>query len=100
MNKRVLFIDDDERILAGFRRNLHSAFEVETALGPEAGLAKVKDSPAFAVVCRICACRAWTASRCCRGCARCGGPVRVMLTGFADLTAAIGAVTGGIFSAS
>jgi len=96
LNKRVLFIDDDERILAGFRRNLHGAFEVETALGPEAGLAKVKDSPAFAVVVsdlrmpgmdgitvlsRVREMRPDT--------------VRVMLTGFADLTAAIGAVNEG-----
>ena len=46
MNKRVLFIDDDERILAGFRRNLHGVFEVDTAVGPEAGLAKVRDTKA------------------------------------------------------
>lgn len=96
MNNRVLFIDDDERILAGFRRNLHGAFEVETAQGPEAGLAKVKDSPPFAVVvsdlrmpgmdgiavlARVREMRPET--------------VRVMLTGFADLTAAIGAVNEG-----
>ena len=50
MNKRVLFIDDDERILAGFRRNLHGHFEVDVAVGPEAGLAKVRDNPPYAVV--------------------------------------------------
>jgi response regulator RpfG family c-di-GMP phosphodiesterase len=96
LNKRVLFIDDEERILAGFRRNLHGVFEVETAVGPEAGLAMVKDSPPFAVVVsdlrmpgmdgitvlsRVREMRPET--------------VRVMLTGFADLTAAIAAVNEG-----
>ncbi|WP_043794622.1 HD domain-containing phosphohydrolase [Solidesulfovibrio fructosivorans] len=96
MNKRVLFIDDDERILAGFRRNLHGAFEVDTAVGPEAGLAKVKDNPAYAVVVsdlrmpgmdgiavlsKVREMRPET--------------VRVMLTGYADLEAAIAAVNEG-----
>ncbi|MEL7641090.1 MAG: HD domain-containing phosphohydrolase [Solidesulfovibrio sp.] len=96
MNKRVLFIDDDERILAGFRRNLHGVFEVDTAVGPEAGLAKVKDGPAYAVVvsdlrmpgldgiavlAKVRELRPDT--------------VRVMLTGFADLEAAIAAVNEG-----
>ncbi|WP_232286170.1 HD domain-containing phosphohydrolase [Solidesulfovibrio carbinoliphilus] len=96
VNNRVLFIDDDERILAGFRRNLHGSFEVDTAVGPEAGLAKVRESPAYAVVVsdlrmpgmdgvavlsKVREMRPET--------------VRVMLTGFADLEAAIGAVNEG-----
>jgi len=96
VNKRVLFIDDDERILAGFRRNLHGAFEVDTAVGPEAGLAKVTGNPAYAVVVsdlrmpgmdgiavlsRVRELRPDT--------------VRVMLTGFAELEAAIAAVNEG-----
>jgi response regulator RpfG family c-di-GMP phosphodiesterase len=96
VNKRVLFIDDDERILAGFRRNLHGSFEVEIAVGPEAGLAMVQDNPPYAVVvsdlrmpgmdgiavlAKVRELRPET--------------VRVMLTGFADLTAAIGAVNEG-----
>jgi len=96
VNKRVLFIDDDERILAGFRRNLHGAFEVETAVGPEAGLAKVRDNPQYAVVVsdlrmpgmdgiavlsKVRELRPDT--------------VRVMLTGFAELEAAIAAVNEG-----
>jgi len=96
VNKRVLFIDDDERILAGFRRNLHSAFEVDTAVGPEAGLAKVKASPAYAVVVSdlrmpgmdgIAVLSKVREMR--------PDSVRVMLTGFADLEAAIAAVNEG-----
>lgn len=96
MNKRVLFIDDDERILAGFRRNLHGAFEVDTAVGPEIGLAKVRDEPPYAavvsdlrmpgldgigVLAKVRELRPDT--------------VRIMLTGFADLSAAIAAVNEG-----
>jgi response regulator RpfG family c-di-GMP phosphodiesterase len=96
LNKRVLFIDDDERILAGFRRNLHGQFEVDTAVGPEAGLAKVRDNPPYAVVvsdlrmpgmdgiavlAKVRELRPDT--------------VRVMLTGFAELEAAIAAVNEG-----
>jgi response regulator RpfG family c-di-GMP phosphodiesterase len=96
VNKRVLFIDDDERILAGFRRNLHGAFEVDIAVGPEAGLAKIKDNPPYAVavsdlrmpgmdgiavLSKVREMRPDT--------------VRVMLTGFADLEAAIAAVNEG-----
>ncbi len=96
MQKRVLFIDDDERILAGFRRNLHGAFEVDTAVGPEAGLAKVKENPPYAVVvsdlrmpgmdgitvlAKVREMRPET--------------VRIMLTGYAELEAAIGAVNEG-----
>ena len=96
MNRRVLFIDDDERILAGFRRNLHGAFEVETAAGPEVGLAMAKDNPDYAVVVSdlrmpgmdgimvLAKVRELKPDT-----------VRVMLTGFAELTAAIAAVNEG-----
>jgi len=96
VNNRVLFIDDDERILAGFRRNLHGAFEVETAVGPEVGLAMVKDNPPYAVVVsdlRMPGMDGITVLSKVRECKP--DTVRVMLTGFADLTAAIAAVNEG-----
>ncbi len=96
MNKRVLFIDDDERILAGFRRNLHGVFEVDTAVGPEAGLAKVKDSPPYAVVVsdlRMPGMDGITVLAKVREMRP--DTVRVMLTGFAELEAAIAAVNEG-----
>ncbi|MHC1790365.1 HD domain-containing phosphohydrolase [Solidesulfovibrio sp.] len=96
MNKRVLFIDDDERILAGFRRNLHSHFEVDTAVGPEAGLAKVRDNPAYAVVVsdlRMPVMDGITVLAKVRELRP--DTVRVMLTGYAELEAAIAAVNEG-----
>jgi response regulator RpfG family c-di-GMP phosphodiesterase len=96
VNKRVLFIDDDERILAGFRRNLHGAFDVETAAGPEVGLTMVKDNPAYAVVVsdlRMPGMDGITVLSKVREMRP--DTVRVMLTGFADLEAAIAAVNEG-----
>lgn len=96
MNKRVLFIDDDERILAGFRRNLHGSFEVDIAVGPEAGLAMVKDNPAYAVVVsdlRMPGMDGVVVLSKVRE--MCPDTVRVMLTGFAELEAAIAAVNEG-----
>ena len=96
VNKRVLFIDDDERILAGFRRNLHGVFEVDTAVGPEAGLAKVREHPPYAVVVsdlRMPGMDGITVLAKVRELRP--DTVRVMLTGFAELEAAIGAVNEG-----
>jgi response regulator RpfG family c-di-GMP phosphodiesterase len=96
VNKRVLFIDDDERILAGFRRNLHGAFDVETAAGPEVGLSMVKDNPPYAVVVsdlRMPGMDGITVLSKVREMRP--DTVRVMLTGFADLEAAIAAVNEG-----
>jgi response regulator RpfG family c-di-GMP phosphodiesterase len=96
LNKRVLFIDDDERILAGFRRNLHGQFEVDTAVGPQAGLDKVRDNPAYAVVVsdlRMPGMDGITVLAKVRELRP--DTVRVMLTGFAELEAAIAAVNEG-----
>ncbi len=47
----ILFVDDDANLLAGFRRNLRKQFEVRTELGGEAGLRAISETPqAFAVV--------------------------------------------------
>ena len=50
MNRRVLCVDDDENILRAFERNLRLHFEIETALGPQCGLAAVQERGPFAVV--------------------------------------------------
>jgi response regulator RpfG family c-di-GMP phosphodiesterase len=38
MNRKILCVDDDENVLASFRRQLRKQFEVETALGGQEGL--------------------------------------------------------------
>ena len=49
MNRRVLFVDDEANVLLGFERQLRRRFEVETALGGEAGLLML-ETPPYAVV--------------------------------------------------
>ena len=41
MSRRVLLVDDEERVTSGLRRNLRRRFEIETCNDPEAALALV-----------------------------------------------------------
>lgn len=50
MNARVLFVDDDENILAAFRRQFRKAFDIATASSGAAGLDILVQTPPFAVV--------------------------------------------------
>ncbi len=47
---RVLFVDDDDNLLQGVRRQLRREFDIELAVGPEAGLIAVRERGPFAVV--------------------------------------------------
>jgi DNA-binding NtrC family response regulator len=47
---RVLCVDDEPRLLEGLRLHLRSRFDVEVAVGGEAGLAAVASKGPFAVV--------------------------------------------------
>lgn len=48
--EKILLVDDDQNILAGYRRTLRNAFRVETADGGEAGLRTLQGDGPFAVV--------------------------------------------------
>lgn len=50
MNSRVLFVDDEERILKGIKRQLRKKVDLEIALGPIEALRMVKEEGPFAVV--------------------------------------------------
>jgi len=50
MNEKILFIDDDTNLLAAMQRNLRLKFDLVTAAGGEAGLAKMAGAGPFAVV--------------------------------------------------
>ncbi|KHK02057.1 HD domain-containing phosphohydrolase [Desulfovibrio sp. TomC] len=96
---KILFVDDDPEILATFRRALRRGFVVDTALGPVRGLEAVAERGPYAVVvsdlrmpgldgleffARLKKSHPDT--------------VRIMLTGYADLHAAMDAVnTGHVF---
>ncbi|MDF7801746.1 response regulator [Pontiellaceae bacterium B1224] len=50
MNQSVLFVDDEQNVLDGIRRQLRKQFSVETALGPDEGLARLRADTEYAVV--------------------------------------------------
>jgi len=50
MSDRILYVDDDENILAACQRILRKRFDVETALGGDEGLAMIARNGPFAVV--------------------------------------------------
>jgi response regulator RpfG family c-di-GMP phosphodiesterase len=96
MNGRILCVDDDENILASYQRQLRKQFQIQTALGAEAGLQMVSSERPFAVVVSdlrmpgmggiefLSRIRQMTPDT-----------VRIMLTGNADLRAAVEAVNEG-----
>ncbi len=48
--EKILFVDDDQHLLEAVARRLRKQFEIETQLGPEAGLAAIERSPDYAVI--------------------------------------------------
>jgi ActR/RegA family two-component response regulator len=92
----ILCVDDDPNILAALQRQFHKTFAIETAIGPEEGLAAIASKGPFAVVISdlrmpgMSGIQFLTAVR-----ARAPETVRVMLTGQADLADAIAAVNQG-----
>jgi len=50
MNEKILFVDDDLNLLSSLERTLRRQFNIETAAGGEAGLAKLADSGPYAVI--------------------------------------------------
>jgi response regulator RpfG family c-di-GMP phosphodiesterase len=97
MTEKILFVDDDPNVLASFQRQLRKEFAVETALGPREGFEAIKrQSGGYAVIVSdlrmpemdgiqfLSRVRDITPDT-----------VRMMLTGNADLHAAIEAVNEG-----
>lgn len=50
MNTKVLLVDDEPRVLDGYRRNLRRRFEISTAEGGHSALAEIEENGPFAVV--------------------------------------------------
>jgi len=49
-NKRILCVDDEPNILAGYRRSLSKGYDIHTAVGPEEGMKALHAEGPFAVV--------------------------------------------------
>lgn len=47
---KILFVDDESAVLDSLRRNLGRCYDLETAVGPEAGLRRLETAGPFAVI--------------------------------------------------
>ncbi len=93
---RVLFVDDEPNILEAVKRTIKGPFEVVTALGGEAGLAEVDKGQPFTVVVsdlRMPVVDGMLLLKHVKE--RSPETVRILLTGNADMEAAINAVNDG-----
>jgi response regulator RpfG family c-di-GMP phosphodiesterase len=96
MLKRILCVDDEPNILKAFERQFHRRFEMQTALGAKAGLRMIAEEGPFAVVVSDLRMPEMDGVRfLARVRQLAPDTVRVMLTGQADLAAAISAVNQG-----
>ncbi len=93
---KILLVDDDPNVLAGYVRQLRKRFDLTTAQGAEAALELLAAGPPFVVVVsdlrmpRMDGIEFLGRVR-----ERSPDTIRVMLTGYADLTSAIAAVNQG-----
>ncbi|NOY61057.1 MAG: response regulator [Calditrichaeota bacterium] len=96
MSDKILCVDDDANILAGYRRQLHKQFHLETAQSAAEGLKTISERGPFAVVVSDLRMPGMDGIEF-LGKVRSMWPntVRVMLTGNADLDSAINAVNDG-----
>gem|GEM_PF-41141 len=94
---RVLFVDDEEHVLAALRRMcFDEAFEVLTASSGEAGLDVLRRTPGVGVIVTDQRMPGMTGAEFLREARRIAPhAVRIVLTGYADLEAAVAAVNEG-----
>lgn len=93
---KVLFVDDEALILDAFRRSLRDEFAVNTAVGGEQGLAEIRSNGPFGVVVSDMRMPGMGGAEFLAEVrAKAPDTVRILLTGHADLDAAIDAVNRG-----
>ena len=96
MAEKVLFVDDEPLVLDAFRRMLHDKFETHTADSGEKGLASAKDNGPFAVVISDMRMPGMSGAEfLAKMRQKAPDTVRMLLTGFTDLDAAVAAVNEG-----
>ncbi len=93
---RILFVDDEPNVLEGFERTLFDHFDVHTALSGEAGLELINAEGPFAVVVSDMRMPGMSGAAFLAQ-VRTQAPttVRILLTGYTDIEAAIAAVNDG-----
>jgi response regulator RpfG family c-di-GMP phosphodiesterase len=96
MTDRILFVDDEPAVLDGYKRTLHRDFEVDTAEGGEQGLASIQNSGPYAVVISDMRMPGMNGAQfLAQVRQKTPDTVRMLLTGYADLDAAMHAVNEG-----
>lgn len=50
MNQRILFVDDEQNLLSGYKRTFKREFEVDTAHSGQLGILKLKETGPYAVI--------------------------------------------------
>jgi len=95
-SNRVLFVDDEPAVLDGYRRMLHRVFEVETAVGAELALSVIESRGPYAVVISDMRMPGMNGAEFLSH-LRQSAPatVRMLLTGYSDMKAAMDAVNHG-----
>jgi len=94
--EKVLFVDDEPAALDGYRRVLFHDFALTTAVGGEEGLAAIRDNGPFAIVISDMRMPGMNGAEFLAAVRQTApGTVRMLLTGHADLDAAIEAVNKG-----
>lgn len=96
VNQRVLFVDDEEKVLTGLQRQQGDDFDISIALGPQAALEAVENEGPFAVVVSDMRMPEMSGAELLAKIRKIHpNTVRMILTGFADLTSTIEAVNEG-----
>lgn len=96
MMEKILFVDDEPAALDGYKRMLHRDFEVHTAIGGDQGLAAIHECGPYCVVISDMRMPGMSGAQFLSQ-VRQEAPntVRMLLTGFADMTSAMDAVNEG-----
>jgi response regulator RpfG family c-di-GMP phosphodiesterase len=96
MADRILFVDDDERLLKAVRRSLGKRYKLDTALGPDKALEWIEQCGPYAVVVSDLKMPGKDGISLLEDIRNIhGDTVRVVLTGYADLNSAVDAVNRG-----
>ena len=96
MAEKILFVDDEPAVLDGYRRILHPEFEIETAVGAAAGLSSIQEHGPYAVVVSDMRMPVMNGAEFLRQVRRdTPETVRMLLTGYTEINAAIQAINEG-----
>jgi ActR/RegA family two-component response regulator len=96
MNAKILLVDDEPSVLAGYQRTLHRDFEVHTAVGGELGLKALRENGPYAVVISDMRMPIMSGSQfLAKAKELAPDTVRMLLTGYTDVGAAINAINEG-----